>query len=158
MVPLRQRKRFVTFLKKRIKLNCISGRRLVQRNVLNENHVSHAPKPKYIIHDLAIVWASDSPLSSFSQEYCFTMLIPLTTGRIVWWFNVFLFSVSGGKKSGKILEPFRQNISVRLFRVVSFPSLRFSRDMLDDTIWARKTFLQDFSMIVSQLFWLNSFF
>lgn len=124
-----------------------------------ENHVSQAPKPKYIIHDLAIVCASDSPLSSFSQEYCFTMLILLTTERIVWWFNVFLFSLSGGKKSGSIFEPLHQNISVRLFRVGSFAaSLRFSRDMLDDTTWARKTFLEeDFSMIVSQIFWLNCF-
>lgn len=98
------------------------------------SRVSQDSSPKYIIHDSAIVWASECPFSPFSQEYCFIMFVCLK-GRLLWSSRVLSAGTSGGKKSGSILEPFLQNIS-RLLRVRSdLLNLRLPRELSDESIW-----------------------
>ena len=81
--------------------------------LLIAHHESQVSTPKYIFHDSAIAWDSDSPHWSFPH---WGLLLHCVKpfgweNDFKWWFKVSFFRSSSGKKSGNILEPFRHNIS-----------------------------------------------
>ena len=61
------------------------------------------------------------------------------TERMAWWFKVCFFCSSSGKKSGSILEPFRQNISWRCRVRSDLLSRRFLREPLNGIIYSWNT-------------------